>query len=120
MKPYYHLLLFITFILLLATGCASSMDGTWVKSDGDETRVWLTNADTTLTYRWEGEVFDSVVHGNGILRIISNDSIIEERSAKAYYGALIETDVVSVSDKENYICEISSNKFNGYGVYDKN
>ncbi len=106
MKQYYHILLFITFTLLLATGCASSIDGTWVKSDGDGTRVWLADADTTLTYRWEGEVFDSVAHGTGILRIISKDSIIEERKAKAYYGALVETEIVNVSDQENYVGEL--------------
>lgn len=120
MKQYYHILLFITFTLLLATGCASSIDGTWVKSDGDGTRVWLADDDTTLTYRWKGEVFDSVAHGTGILRIISKDSIIEERKAKAYYGALVETEIVNVSDQENYVGELYDDRFHGYGVYDKN
>lgn len=120
MKHYYHILLLITLTLFMATGCVSSIEGTWVRSDGDGTRVWLADANTTLTYRWEGEVFDSVAHGNGILCIIGNDSIIEERKANAYYGALIETDVVSVSDKENYIGELNEDKFHGYGVYDKN
>lgn len=120
MKQYYHILLFIIFTLLLATSCVSSIEGSWVKSDGDGIRVWLADADSTLTYQWEGESFDSVAHGNGILRIIDNGTVIEEKSAKAYYGALVETDIVNVSERENYIGELYDDKFQGYGVYDKN
>lgn len=120
MKIYYHILLFITLTLFVATGCVSSIEGSWVKSDGVGTRVWIADVDTTLTYRWEGEVFDSVAHGNGVLCIIDKDSIIEKRSAKAYYGALLETDVINVSDRENYVGDLNDDRFHGYGVYDKN
>ena len=91
-----------------------------MKSDRDGTHIWLANADTTLTYRWKGEVFDSVAHGNGVLCIIDNGKIIEEKSATAYYGALVKTDIVNISDRENYVGELNNDRFHGYGVYNKN
>lgn len=120
MKQHYHILSVLLFVLVSLTGCVSSVEGSWVKSDADGTRIWLTNVDTTLTYQWKGETFDSVAHGNGILRIMQNDSIIEELHTKAFYGAITETDIVSVSDSENYVGELTDDKFHGYGVYDKN
>ncbi len=92
----------------------------WVQSQGDGARLWLPNSDLTLTYRWEGETFDSVAHGDGVLYIIDNNSIIDQLPGRAYYGAFDENDIISVSDKEYYIGELAEDKFNGYGVYDKN
>ncbi|MDE6091186.1 MAG: AHH domain-containing protein [Duncaniella sp.] len=82
--------------------------------------MWLSNTDPTLTYQWKGEVFDSVAHGNGVLLIIDNGTVIEEKAAKAYYGALVETDIVNISDRENYVGELNEDRFHGYGVYNKN
>ncbi len=111
----------ITIILLLsASGCSSISEGTWVTSEGDGTRIWLSDVNSTLTYRWKGETFDSVAHGIGTLYIIDKDSIIETKSVKAYYGAIFESDIVNISERENYVGDLNDDKFHGYGVYEKN
>lgn len=115
-----HHILGIILTLFLASSCMSSIENTWMRADGEGIRVWLADVDTTLVYRWDGAAFDSVAHGNGVLRIFDKDSVIEERKVKAYYGALNTTDIVNVSDNENYVGELKNDKFNGYGVYDKN
>lgn len=115
-----HHILGIILTLFLASSCMSSIENTWMRADGEGIRVWLADVDTTLVYRWDGAAFDSVAHGNGVLRILDKDSVIEERKVKAYYGALNTTDIVNVSDNENYVGELKNDKFNGYGVYDKN
>lgn len=120
MRFQQHLHILIIFIISLLSSCASSVDSGWVESETNGIRIWLTDADTTLTYRWEGESFDSVAHGNGILYVIDNGSVVEQRTAKAYYGALEENDIVSVSDTEAYVGGIIDEKFDGYGVYHKN
>lgn len=91
-----------------------------MESNDDGIRIWLADADTTFFYRWEGEAFDSVAHGNGVIRVFDKDSLIEERKVKAYYGALIDSDIADVSDKEHYVGELDGDNFDGYGVYDKN
>lgn len=98
----------------------TSNKGSWVESESDGIRILVADADSALIYQWRGETFDSVAHGKGILLIISKDSIIEEKSVQAYYGALTETDIIYVDDKEDYIGELNENNmFHGYGVYHK-
>ncbi|MDE7347317.1 MAG: AHH domain-containing protein [Muribaculaceae bacterium] len=61
-----------------------------------------------------------MAHGKGVLYVIDNDSVIEQQVVEAYYGALDENEIVSVSDTETYVGGIIDEKFNGYGVYNKN
>ena len=120
MKQHYYILVLLLIGIFFMTGCMSSNKGAWVESKGNSIRVWLSDVDSTLTYQWEGETFDSVAHGEGILRIISNDSVIDKKSVRAYYGALTETDIVNVDDKEDYVGELNGDdKLHGYGVYHK-
>lgn len=100
--------------------CSTEQKGSWIETIDYGTKIWLSKADTTLTYRWEGRTFDSIAHGNGTLIIAQNDSVIESRSCNAYYGALTDDDIVIVGDNEKYIGKVTEEKFNGYGVYYKN
>lgn len=120
MKQHYYILVLLLIGIFFMTGCMSSNKGAWVESEGNAVRLWLADADSILTYQWEGETFDSVAHGEGILRIISNDSVIDKKSVRAYYGALTETDIVNVDGKEDYVGELNGDdKLHGYGVYHK-
>ena len=118
LKPFYLPILLL--LITVSAGCVTSNECRWVNDQNTGTRIWLSNANPTLTYVWEGERFDSVAHGNGILYVIDNGSVVEQRTAKAYYGALEENDIVSVSDTEAYVGGIIDEKFDGYGVYHKN
>ncbi len=119
MKRFFYIILY-TLILLVVSCASTTTESIWVTSQGDCTRLWLSDTDPSLTYRWEGETFDSVAHGDGVLYIIDNDSIIDQLTGKAYYGAFDENDIITISDNEYYIGELAEEKFNGYGVYDKN
>lgn len=119
MTIFHKSFLLLSIIILILSGCATATEGSWVTSQSDGTRMWLDNADPTLTYRWEGPCFDSVAHGNGILYVMQNGSIIDEQPYTAHFGALDENAIVSVSDKDYYVGELNEDKFNGYGVYNK-
>lgn len=115
---YTIILTILSFLLI--NGCKQSPEGRWIESIEDGTRIWLTNTNPSYSYQWEGETFDSVAHGDGVLRIVDNGSIIEERQVKAYYGAINETEIVNISKNENYVGELKEDKFFGYGIYNKN
>lgn len=118
MKRSFYIILYL--FLFIIVSCSTSVESRWVKSQDDGTRIWLADADITHNYIWEGECFDSVAHGKGFLYVIYNDSVIEQRVVEAYYGALDENNIVSISDTETYVGGIINKKFDGYGVYNKN
>ena len=107
-------------ILMTLISCSTEHKGIWIETVDNGTKIWLSQADSTLTYRWDGETFDSIVHGNGTLIVMQNDSVIESRSCNAYYGSLTDDDIVMVNEEERYVGNVSEEKFNGYGVYYKN
>lgn len=110
----------IVFFFVIVTSCATKSDGVWVKTLSSNYKIWIDNIDDSLlTYKWEGGVFDSVAHGNGILTILKEDSIINKLKIKAVYGTVNKSNIVSVNVDEQYVGSIENNVFEGYGIYIK-
>lgn len=112
-----------SFVFLLIIGILFSCNkndqqDNWIV-DQNGVKLWVDEDNKELQYIWEGETFDSVAHGAGVLKIIRNDSVIEERNIEAYYGSINPKSIVSVGANEKYIGNLSGDKFNGYGVYVK-
>ena len=119
MKQFGNISLFLFLFLAFLFSCnKNQQEKIWVV-DQNGVKIWVNNDMNESQYIWEGETFDSVAHGIGLLKILKNDSIIEERRVEAFYGSLHPTDVVNVGENEKYIGDLLEEKFNGYGVYIK-
>lgn len=119
MKQTNIYIFFLGLILVTLLSCSTERNGAWIETIDNGTKIWISQVDTTLNYQWDGEIFDSIAHGKGNLLILQKDSVIERHPCDAYYGALLEDDIVMVGDNETYVGRLSEEKFNGYGVYYK-
>lgn len=72
MRVYSYYIGFIILITLFFSGCTDKPNGFWVQTLPTKTKIWLASIDTSLTYQWEGETFDSVANGKGVLTILKN------------------------------------------------
>ncbi|MFJ1366978.1 AHH domain-containing protein [Capnocytophaga canimorsus] len=117
MAVFYRNLIVIFGFLI--TSCTTKSDGSWVQTSPLESKVWLSDVDSQLTYSWEGQIFDSIAHGNGELIISKKGSIVNRLKVKAIYGAINHSDIVSVGTNEQYIGNTKEELFEGYGVYIK-
>lgn len=118
MKALYQYV--VTLFILIPTflsSCGDKSNGSWVLTTPAKTKIWLASIDTLSTYQWEGETFDSVANGKGILTVLRNDSIIDRRETIATFGAISDSDIVLVGSDEQYIGETVGDLFEGYGVY---
>lgn len=106
----------ISWIIVILLGSLFSScinQNSWKKTNDGEL---LFVGDNAYTYDWEGETFENLIHGQGILIIFDGDSLIDSISVNAYYGSINAQDVVNVNDTTKYIGDIKWKKQEGYGV----
>ncbi|WP_446784740.1 MORN repeat-containing protein [Macellibacteroides fermentans] len=122
MSIYYkkHIHIYIGAILvLLFSSCKSNKSEHWIETYDSNIKIWVSDADSTLKYVWNGDTFDSVANGKGILKIFANDSLVSSESVTAVFGAINLEQIVKVSDTERYVGAVKDDLFEGFGVYDK-
>lgn len=112
-------LLYILFFISLMTSCSvNNSNSGWVTTD-DAISIWLSDCDTTKTYSWTGQIFDNVAHGKGKVILPNPEGVIETRDVNAFYGAIDDTEIVSLDDGGKYVGNIIDDKMSGYGVLEK-
>lgn len=113
-KHYYIILLLIICFFSCQKNKEKNKD--WIKTQNEY--VFFGNADSdTLNYIWEGDVFENIIHGDGVLYSYHNGELIEEKNISAYWGALRNEDVLKLSKNEEYIGQVTKGKFlNGFGI----
>ena len=91
----------------------------WILTDSN-TLVRLSNADTTITYKWDGGTFDCVANGEGQISYVDKKGNTTKRSVKAFFGATEDSEIVLLNDGSKYIGNIINNMMDGFGVLIKN
>jgi hypothetical protein len=111
MKKYIFILSVI--ISLFSCNKKISIEKKWVTTDNNY--LLLTQPNDSLSYHWEGGVFENVIHGKGTLSAYYDGRQISSRTIEAYYGAISKEDIVLSGDSK-YIGSIIEEKFSGFGV----
>lgn len=113
-KKYFTLLIIVVGFLSCQKKEINNKD--WIQTQNDY--VFFGNVDRdTLDYSWEGDVIENIIHGDGVLSSYYNGKLVENRNISAYWGALSKDDVVQLPNDEEYIGQITEEKFlNGFGV----
>ena len=91
-----------------------SIEKKWVTTDNNY--LLLTQPDDSLSYHWEGGVFENVINGKGILSAYYAGRKISSKTIEAYYGATSKEDVLN-SNGSKYIGSVKENNFIGFGVW---
>ena len=81
---YGIMAMFIVMIMLSA--CSGSLDSQWIQTT-DGALFWASPADTTMSYSWEGETFDSIANGKGTLSKIDTVGNSLPQQFNMFYGA---------------------------------
>ncbi len=113
MKKYIFILLALTCSLL---SCSKkiSIEKKWITTDNNY--LLLTQPNDSLSYHWEGGVFENVINGKGTLSAYYNGQQISSKTIEAYYGAISQEDIVLSGDSK-YIGSVIEEKFVGFGVW---
>jgi len=91
-----------------------SIEKKWVTTDNNY--LLLTQPDDSLSYHWEGGVFENVINGKGTLSAYYAGRQISSKTIEAYYGATSKEDVLN-SNGSKYIGSVKENNFIGFGVW---
>ena len=112
MKKYIFILSVI--ISLFSCNKKISIEKKWVTTDNNY--LLLTQPNDSLSYHWEGGVFENVIHGKGTLSAYYNGKKVSSSVIEAYYGATSQQDIVK-SNNDKYIGNVKEEKFVGFGVW---
>ena len=110
----YILILSVIVISLFSCNKKISIEKKWVTTDNNY--LLLTQPNDSLSYHWEGGVFENVIHGKGTLSAYYNGKKISSNVIEAYYGATSQQDIVK-SNNDKYIGNVKDEKFVGFGVW---
>lgn len=110
MKYLIHLIL----VVLIANVFFSCSTLEWHRTS-QGTYVYCI-ADDSYKMIWQGETFDDLIHGQGVLKVFKGDSLADKIATNAYYGAISAQDVISVNDTTKYVGNTKWNKQDGFGV----
>ncbi|WP_314199350.1 AHH domain-containing protein [Capnocytophaga sputigena] len=114
MKNYLFCILSVIIISLFSCNKKISIEKKWVTTDNNY--LLLTQPNDSLSYHWEGGVFENVIHGKGTLSAYYNGKKISSNVIEAYYGATSQQDIVK-SNNDKYIGNVKEEKFVGFGVW---
>lgn len=105
-------------LLLTLVSCKKieEVNKDWIQTQNNYFFFGNVNNDT-LTYIWEGNAIENVIHGNGVLSSYYNEKIFERKKMSAYWGTFNQEDIILLSNNEQYIGKTRDSKFlNGFGV----
>ncbi|MGP1421496.1 MAG: MORN repeat-containing protein [Tannerella sp.] len=114
------IIIFFNICLLMSLlSCQKEVGKAWMHIQNKDLYIWTKADNQKLTYEWDGDSFDKLIHGTGILSIYSNDSLISQEKITAYYGATSNDHATTLFDGSYYIGTIQNDLFEGFGVYQK-
>lgn len=110
----------ITIVVVIITGsaCSGSLDSQWMRTT-DGTLFCTLSADTTMSFSWNGESFDSVANGKGTLSGVDSEGKSQTQQFNMFYGASSIEDIVSMDDGSRFVGGIEDDKMEGFDVLDK-
>lgn len=108
----------IAVVMILLSACSDTLRYQWVRTT-DGAQFWASSVDTTMSFSWNGENFDSVATGKGILSSIDSKGNSQSKHINMYYGASSTEDIVSMDDGSRFVGGIEDDKMEGFGVLDK-
>lgn len=114
-KRFHKIMISYVLILcsvLLLNSC-NNTDLNWIDADG--IKIWGENKEHA-SYKWDGDTFDCVANGKGILHIFLIDGQHLEIPCDAYYGALKEEYIIKDKKGDKFIGKIVDSKLEGFGV----
>ena len=79
----------------------------WLQTK-EGTFLFLEENEKGVSYSWQGETFDDLIHGQGVLKVFKGDSLADKIATNAYYGAISAQDVISVNDTTKYVLAINA------------
>ncbi len=103
----------IVFIYGLLLSSCTNNQSTWQETINGN-KLFIDNSN--YVYEWEGDTFDRLIHGEGVLKVHIKDSLIKTSSVTAYYGAISKDDIIYINDTTQYIGNVKRHKQNGFGV----
>lgn len=103
----------IVFIYGLLLSSCTNNQSTWQETINGN-KLFIDNSN--YVYEWEGDTFDRLIHGEGVLKVYIKDSLIKTSSVTAYYGAISKDDIIYINDTTQYIGNVKRHKQNGFGV----
>lgn len=72
LRIFLYNIITIVVVIITVSACSGSLDSQWVRTT-DGTLFWTSSADTTMSFSWNGESFDSVANGNGTLSGVDSE-----------------------------------------------
>lgn len=103
----------IAFLSVLFFSCSQPIEIIWETTDNGYL-LWTRHIDGA-SYSWSGDVFDSVIHGKGILTTTLSDGKSTSESIVAYYGAKSKNYTHNVTANEAFNGAISNSRYDGFG-----
>lgn len=103
----------IAFLSVLFFSCSQPIELRWETTDNGYS-LWTRHIDGA-SYSWSGDVFDSVIHGKGILTTTLSDGKSTSESIVAYYGATSKNYTHTVTTNEAFNGAISNSRYDGFG-----
>ena len=110
LKTYIYFLL----LIFLFASCSQS-HYSWQQTE-EGTYLFVEEDEQGVSYSWQGETFDKVAHGNGMLTKSKGSTIISSENKNAFYGSLDDNGVTNLNNGGKYIGNLVEDKMTGFGV----
>lgn len=104
---------------MLFGSCNKENQKDWYVTSDENLNVWMSQEDSTATFAWEGNSFENLIHGKGILSTYLNGEIVSQEFIDAYFGSIEASDICILKDSSSYIGKLESDLLEGFGVYIK-
>lgn len=118
LRLFLYNIITIVVVIIMVSACSESLGSQWVRTT-DGTLFWASSADTTMSFSWNGECFDSVANGKGTLSGVDSEGNSQTQHFNMFYGASSIEDIVSMDDGSRFVGGIEDDKMEGFGVLDK-
>lgn len=119
LRLFLYNIITMVVVMITISACSGSLDSQWVRTT-DGTLFWASSADTTMSFSWNGESFDSVANGKGTLSGFDSEGNSQTQQFNMFYGASSIEYIVSMDDGSRFVGGIEDDKMEGFGVLDNN
>lgn len=72
LRLFLYNIITIVVVMIMVSACSESLGSQWVRTT-DGTLFWASSVDTTMSFSWNGENFDSVANGKGTLLRVDSE-----------------------------------------------
>lgn len=118
LRLFLYNIITIVVVMIMVSACSESLGSQWVRTT-DGTLFWASSVDTTMSFSWNGENFDSVANGKGTLLRVDSEGNSQSQQFNMFYGASSIESIVSMDDGSRFVGGIEDDKMEGFGVLDK-